>query len=92
VVRAQPDAGILRAGDHVGYGGGPIEVERVADHPGHLQCPFCTSYDVARLYLATLRLDSCVCEACGARWDEDAGSGAFRGRSSPESAVTPRDA
>ena len=24
-----------------------------------------TSYDVARLYLASLRLDSCACDACG---------------------------
>ena len=61
------------------------------DHPGHLQCPFCTSYDVTRLYLASMRLDSCVCETCGARWDEDAVSGAFKGRSSRESAITPRD-
>ena len=76
----------------VRYHGRPIEVERVPEHPGHLECPFCTSYDVARLYLASLRLDSCVCETCGARWDEDTASGAFKGRSSRTSAITPREA
>jgi hypothetical protein len=39
-----------------------------------------------------LRLDSCVCQTCGARWDEDAVSGAFKGRSSRTSAITPREA
>jgi hypothetical protein len=45
----------------------------------HFQCPYCESFEVDRLYLASLKLDSCVCLACGARWDEDAKSGAFRG-------------
>ncbi len=49
---------------------------------GRLQCPFCESYDIDRLYLASLRVDSCVCASCGARWDEDAATGAFRGRQS----------
>ena len=44
-----------------------------------------------RLYLATLRLDSCSCTSCGARWDEDHDSGSYRGRSSQESTVTPRE-
>lgn len=58
---------------------------------GHLQCPFCTAYEVERLYLASLRLDSCVCGACGARWDEEIGTGTFRGRASRDSVVTPRE-
>jgi transposase-like protein len=62
----------------------------VSDSPGHLQCPFCLSYEVPRLYLASLRLDSCVCDSCGAQWDEDAGSGEYRGRGSRESVVAPR--
>jgi len=49
---------------------------------GHLQCPFCSDYEVERLYLATLRLDSCECLSCGARWDEEPESGAYRGRAS----------
>ena len=62
----------------------------MADNPGHLQCPFCLSYDVQRLYLASLRLDSCACSSCAAQWDEDARTGAYRGRASRESVVMPR--
>ena len=57
----------------------------------HFMCPFCTSHEVDRLFLASLRLDSCACLSCGARWDEDAESGEFRGRSSRASILTPRD-
>lgn len=57
----------------------------------HLQCPFCETYEVERLYLASLRLDSCACTSCGARWDEDSVSGDYKGRSAKESAVTPRE-
>ena len=64
----------------------------MSDNPGHLQCPFCLSYDVARLYLASLRLDSCACSSCAAQWDEDALTGAYKGRASRESVVTPRPA
>ena len=42
----------------------------VSGHAGHLQCPFCNGYEVDRLYLATLDMDSCVCGECGARWEE----------------------
>ena len=49
---------------------------------GRLQCPYCDSYEVDRLYLASLRIDSCVCTSCGARWDEDTTTGEFRGRQS----------
>ena len=58
---------------------------------GHLSCPFCEAYEVERLYLASLRLDSCACASCGARWDEDPVTGAYRGRGGKESAVTPRE-
>ena len=57
---------------------------------GRLQCPFCTAYEVERLYLASLRLDSCVCGACGARWDEEVGTGEFRGRASRDSVLAHR--
>ena len=58
---------------------------------GHFQCPYCEAFEVDRLFLATLKLDSCVCLTCGARWDEDATSGEFRGRASRFSVVAPRD-
>jgi transposase-like protein len=63
----------------------------LSDGTGHLQCPFCNSYEVERLYLASLRLDSCACQSCGASWDEDPVTGAYRGRASRSSVVTPRD-
>jgi hypothetical protein len=63
----------------------------VVDEPGHLQCPYCNSYEVRRMYLASLRLDACECGGCGARWDEDASSGAYRGLASRESVATPRE-
>jgi hypothetical protein len=47
---------------------------------GHLTCPFCCAYEVERMYLGSLRLDSCECAACGARWDQDPRSGAYLGR------------
>ena len=46
------------------------------------RCPFCEAYEVERLYLASLHLDSCQCASCGARWDQDPRSGAYRGRAS----------
>jgi hypothetical protein len=56
----------------------------------HFTCPFCTSHQVDRLYLAPLRLDSCRCLSCGARWDEDPGTGEFRGRGARSSILAPR--
>ena len=53
-------------------------------------CPYCNSHEVDRLYLASANVDSCRCRACGARWDEELGSGEFRGRSERQSAVLPR--
>jgi transposase-like protein len=57
----------------------------------HLRCPFCEAYEVERLYLASLDLDSCVCGSCGARWDEEASTGDYRGRASEETVVAPRE-
>ncbi|MGI8810006.1 MAG: hypothetical protein ACR2KK_19610 [Acidimicrobiales bacterium] len=48
---------------------------------GRLQCPFCNSYDVARMFVASLGLDSCECVSCSAGWDEERSSGRYRGRS-----------
>jgi transcription elongation factor Elf1 len=62
----------------------------VAERPGHFQCPFCNSFDVNRLFVATLNLDSCECCSCGARWDEEAGSGKYRGRSNKTSVLVRR--
>jgi hypothetical protein len=62
----------------------------MGDGQGHLRCPFCEGYEVDRLFLASLGLDSCACSACGARWDEDLESGDYRGRSDPQSVITPR--
>ncbi|MCU1350793.1 MAG: hypothetical protein JWM05_2 [Acidimicrobiales bacterium] len=53
-------------------------------------CPYCSSDAVTRMYIATVRLDSCECRACSARWDEDPTSGAFRGRATRASVVAPR--
>ena len=38
----------------------------------------------------SLHIDSCTCEACGARWDEDIETGRYRGRGSIESVIVPR--
>ena len=57
---------------------------------GHLQCPFCNSYDISRLYLASLNMDSCECMSCRQRWDEDTGSGEYRGRANRASVLMPR--
>lgn len=62
----------------------------VAEKPGHFQCPFCNSFDVNRLYMASLHLDSCECCSCGARWDEEEGSGEYRGRSNKSSVLVRR--
>ena len=56
----------------------------------HLRCPYCEAYGVQRLYLASVGLDSCECTNCAARWDEDLGTGASRGRGSARSVVAPR--
>jgi transcription elongation factor Elf1 len=57
---------------------------------GHFACPFCNSYDVNRLYIASVDLDSCECASCGARWDQERTSGKYRGRSDRSSVLYPR--
>ncbi|MCD9623089.1 hypothetical protein [Rhabdothermincola salaria] len=47
-----------------------------------LECPYCNDCEVERLFLASFGLDSCQCGSCGARWDQDARSGQYRGRAS----------
>jgi hypothetical protein len=42
------------------------------------------------MFLGSVQLDSCECAACGARWDQDPETGAFRGRASRASVVVPR--
>ena len=68
-----------------------VALRLVAEAQGHLACPFCNSYDVTRLYVASLRMDSCECLSCGARWDEDARSGEYRGRANRSSVLIPRE-
>ena len=60
------------------------------DRTGHLQCPFCGAYEVDRLFIGSLRVDSCTCQGCGARWDEDTSTGEYRGRGCVESVIAPR--
>lgn len=62
----------------------------MSETTGHLRCPFCEAYEVDRLYVASLRLDACVCGSCGARWDEDPVSGEYRGRAATQSVLAPR--
>lgn len=68
----------------------PATVRCVAEDGGHLACPYCAAYGVSRLFLGSSKVDSCECTTCGARWDEDAATGAFLGRSSRQSALTRR--
>jgi transcription elongation factor Elf1 len=65
-------------------------VRAVGESKRHLACPFCNSYDVSRLFVASLQMDSCECESCGARWDEDAVSGEYKGRANRSSVIVPR--
>ncbi len=47
---------------------------------------------MTRLYVGTVQMDSCACPSCGARWDEDVSSGAFRDQASRASVVLRRQA
>jgi hypothetical protein len=60
----------------------------VGDARARLGCPFCEGFDVERLYLASLDLDSCACGSCGARWDESRQTGEYAGRGSSASVLT----
>ena len=44
----------------------------------HFQCPFCNSYDIDRLFVGAVNVDSCACASCGAQWDEQRGAGRNR--------------
>ncbi len=57
----------------------------------HFACPFCTSYDVNRLYIASVGIDSCECLSCGARWDQERETGKYCGRSDRTSVLAPRN-
>lgn len=46
---------------------------------------------MARLFVATIKIDSCECTECGARWDEEAGTGRYRGLANRSSVLLPRD-
>jgi len=54
-----------------------VSAEREPDSE-HFQCPFCNSYDVDRLYVGAVNVDSCACASCGARWDEQCSAGRNR--------------
>jgi len=56
----------------------------------HLACPFCASYDVGRLFLASTGTDCCECESCGARWDENSTTGEYLGRTDRSSVLVRR--
>jgi hypothetical protein len=66
-------------------------VPAVTEPAWRLGCPYCCSFEVDRLYLASVRLDSCRCRGCGAGWDEELDTGQFRGRADRSSALIPRD-
>ena len=71
----------------------PIPLDAVGaseEHHEHFACPFCASFDVNRLYIASSEVDSCECSSCGARWDEDAKSGEYRGRATKSSVLVRR--
>ena len=63
---------------------------RGAHDSGHLMCPFCNSYDVTRMFVGSINVDSCECVSCGARWDEDKVSGEYKGRAHRASVLLPR--
>jgi hypothetical protein len=73
-----------------GAAGSGAEAEKGDLTASHLQCPFCTAYAVARLYVASLHMDCCECASCGARWDEECGTGAYKGRASSSSILLRR--
>ena len=68
-----PDSGVLLDGMVQ-----DPEPEVIEERGGRFQCPYCNSFDVSRLFIASVRADSCQCLSCGARWDQEAGSGEFR--------------
>ena len=69
--------------------GGPLSSIQVSARSS-LRCPYCSGYEVRRLYLGTVDVDACDCGACGARWDERHSDGAFVARGSRATVLLPR--
>jgi hypothetical protein len=86
----EPGVSGLGMGHGQGFDKGTTKLQ-MDDSTGHLQCHFCGAYEVDRLFIGSLRVDSCTCQACGARWDEDVSTGRYRGRGGIESVMAPRD-
>jgi hypothetical protein len=80
------------AGDELSSSGVPagISARGSVDDSGRLQCQFCCSYAVDRLFLASTGVDACECQACGARWEEERASGRYLGRGSTDTVITNR--
>lgn len=57
----------------------------------HFSCPFCNSFDVSRLYVASAGIDSCECLSCGARWDQERETGKYLGRADRASVLARRN-
>jgi len=45
---------------------------------------------VVRLHVVPLDMDTCDCRGCDARWDENRGSGVYRGQGRPSSVIAQR--
>ncbi len=56
-----------------------------------MQCPFCASYDVSRMFVGSRAADWCECVVCGSGWEESVVTGATRRRPSSASVVIPDD-
>jgi hypothetical protein len=69
--------------------GGPLSFFQVSARSS-LRCPYCSGYEVRRLYLGGVDLDACDCRACGARWDERHSDGAFVERGSRSTVLLTR--
>ena len=80
------------AEDELASSGVPVgmSARESLDESGRLQCQFCGSYAVDRLFLASTGVDACECQACGARWEEERASGRYLGRGSTHSVITNR--
>ena len=57
---------------------------------GRFGCPFCASFDVDRMYVATLDADACECRTCGVRWDEARRTGLQLEHADRASVLAPR--
>jgi hypothetical protein len=71
----------VNGGDAGGEGVGGEGVGR------HLSCPFCASYEVDRLFVASVACDACECMTCRSHWKEAVATGSYRGSSAPASVI-----